>query len=70
MSLVFTASKKLTVKNKLTIKIFGLLTGTLAIGIVSSFIGLNTRQVLVISVFFTSVLGTLFFWDFRLGFGM
>jgi len=68
MSLVFTASKKLTVKNKLTIKIFGLLTGTLTIGIVSSFIGLNTRQVLVISVFFTSVLGTLFFWDFRLGF--
>ncbi|MEW6170680.1 MAG: SLC13 family permease [Candidatus Omnitrophota bacterium] len=38
------------------------------LGFSSSFIGLNTHQALAISIFLASILGTLFFWDFRLSF--
>ena len=38
------------------------------LGMSANFIGLNTRQALSISIFFCSILGTLFFWDFRLSF--
>jgi len=39
-----------------------------ALGFSSTFIGLNTHQALAISIFSVSILGTLFFWDFRLTF--
>jgi len=38
------------------------------LGIFTKTLGLNSQQALAISIFSTSVLGTLFFWDFRLGF--
>jgi len=41
---------------------------SLGTGILSRYIGLNSRQALAISIFSASVLGTLFFWDFRLSF--
>ncbi|MDP8259960.1 MAG: SLC13 family permease [Candidatus Gygaella obscura] len=37
-------------------------------GIIASKIGLNRQQVIAISIFSTSILGTLLFWDFRLSF--
>ncbi len=41
---------------------------SLGLGILTKQVGLSTHQALAISIFFASVLGTLFFWDFRLGF--
>jgi Na+/H+ antiporter NhaD/arsenite permease-like protein len=38
------------------------------LGFLTRNIGLDTRQALAISIFSASILGTLFFWDFRLGF--
>lgn len=38
------------------------------LGFLSKQIGLNNQQALSISIFFASILGTLFFWDFRLSF--
>jgi Na+/H+ antiporter NhaD/arsenite permease-like protein len=38
------------------------------LGFLSNRIGLSSQQALAISIFSASVLGTLFFWDFRLGF--
>lgn len=38
------------------------------LGLSSRFIGLNVHQALSIAVFSVSILGTLFFWDFRLAF--
>ncbi len=38
------------------------------LGIGSKAIGLNTPQALSVSIFSVSILGTLFFWDFRLSF--
>ncbi len=40
----------------------------LTAGILASKIGFTTQQVIAISIFSTSILGTLFFWDFRLSF--
>jgi Na+/H+ antiporter NhaD/arsenite permease-like protein len=41
---------------------------SLGLGILTKHIGLNSQQALAISIFSASILGTLFFWDFRLGF--
>ena len=41
---------------------------SLGLGIFTRHIGLNFQQAMSISIFSTSILGTLFFWDFRLGF--
>lgn len=41
---------------------------SLGLGIFTKHIGLNSQQALAISIFSASVLGTLFFWDFRLSF--
>jgi Na+/H+ antiporter NhaD/arsenite permease-like protein len=40
----------------------------LGLGIFTTHIGLNSQQALAISIFSASILGTLFFWDFRLSF--
>ena len=40
----------------------------LGLGVIAKNIGLTTHQALAISIFSTSILGTLFFWDFRLSF--
>jgi len=41
---------------------------SLGLGFLSKNIGLNPYQTTAISIFSASILGTLFFWDFRLGF--
>lgn len=41
---------------------------SLGLGFLTKHIGLNSQQALSISIFSASILGTLFFWDFRLGF--
>ncbi len=41
---------------------------SLAIGILTRGIGLNSNQAISIAIFSVSILGTLFFWDFRLSF--
>ncbi len=41
---------------------------SLSLGFLSRNIGLNFHQATAISIFSASILGTLFFWDFRLGF--
>lgn len=41
---------------------------SLGLGFLSRNIGLNSNQAIAISIFSVSILGTLFFWDFRLGF--
>jgi Na+/H+ antiporter NhaD/arsenite permease-like protein len=53
---------------KLTAKFIILILISVFLGLSAKFIGLNTRQALSISIFSCSVLGTLFFWDFRLSF--
>jgi len=45
-----------------------LITTSIGLGILTKSIGLNSQQALSISIFSTSILGTLFFWDFRLSF--
>ncbi|MFH1458139.1 MAG: SLC13 family permease [Candidatus Omnitrophota bacterium] len=47
------------------ILLFGLSVG---LGFATKSLGLNSQQALAVSIFCTSVFGTLFFWDFRLGF--
>lgn len=41
---------------------------SLGLGFFTKSIGLSSHQALAISIFSVSILGTLFFWDFRLGF--
>lgn len=41
---------------------------SLGLGFLTKNIGLNSHQATAISIFSASILGTLFFWDFRLGF--
>jgi len=51
------------------VKKFIILIGiSLGLGFLSTRIGLSLHQAIAISIFSASVLGTLFFWDFRLGF--
>lgn len=50
------------------IKLVILISLACLLGFVSKAIGMNTHQSLSISIFSASILGTLFFWDFRLSF--
>ncbi|MBU1630229.1 MAG: anion permease [Candidatus Omnitrophica bacterium] len=52
----------------LILKFILLLSISITLGLTSRNIGLNTSQALAISIFSISILGTLFFWDFRLAF--
>ena len=52
----------------LILKFILLLSISVTLGLTSRNIGLNTSQALAISIFSISILGTLFFWDFRLAF--
>ncbi len=45
-----------------------LITISLGLGFLTKNIGLNNQQALAVSIFSASMLGTLFFWDFRLSF--
>lgn len=45
-----------------------LITVSLGLGILTKHIGLSSHQATAISIFSVSILGTLFFWDFRLSF--
>lgn len=53
---------------KIAVKFMLLVFISFFLGINSRFLGLNTSQALAVSIFSCSVLGTLFFWDFRLSF--
>ncbi|MFH1655751.1 MAG: SLC13 family permease [Candidatus Omnitrophota bacterium] len=55
-------------KNAISLKFVILVTLAFGIGILSRGIGLTHHQALAISIFFSSILGTLFFWEFRLSF--
>ncbi len=46
-----------------------LITLPFLLGALTKNIGMNSQQALAISIFAVSILGTLFFWDFRLSFG-
>lgn len=54
--------------NNRILKLFILLGISIGVGCFSRTIGLNPHQSLAISIFLASVLGTLFFWEFRLSF--
>ncbi len=49
-------------------KFIALITIALLLGLGSRFAGLNFQQAMAISIFSASIMGTLFFWDFRLSF--
>lgn len=51
-----------------SIKFLLLISISVALGICSRYIGLNSHQSLAVAIFSVSILGTLFFWDFRLSF--
>jgi Na+/H+ antiporter NhaD/arsenite permease-like protein len=52
----------------LSLKLFFLFFLAFSLGIGASFSGMNAHQSLSIAIFSASILGTLFFWDFRLSF--
>ncbi|MBU1922677.1 MAG: hypothetical protein KJ710_00200 [Candidatus Omnitrophica bacterium] len=52
----------------LFLKLCSLFLLSLCLGFCARFLGMNTHQALSISIFSASILGTLFFWDFRLSF--
>ncbi|MBI4974743.1 MAG: hypothetical protein HZC19_02940 [Candidatus Omnitrophica bacterium] len=54
--------------NRFIFKFFVLLAMSIGSGLLGSRIGLNLQQSIAISIFSVSILGTLFFWDFRLSF--
>ena len=54
--------------NKMLKKFIILIGISLGLGILTKNTGLTTHQAMAISIFSASILGTLFFWDFRLGF--
>ncbi|MDP2044064.1 MAG: SLC13 family permease [Candidatus Omnitrophota bacterium] len=49
-------------------KLLSLFLLSFCLGICANFFGMNAHQALSISIFSASILGTLFFWDFRLSF--
>jgi len=49
-------------------KFFFLIAISLGLGFLTNHIGLNIHQSTAVAIFSASILGTLFFWDFRLGF--
>ena len=52
----------------LSLKLFSLFLLAFSLGACASFAGMNAHQSLSVGIFFASILGTLFFWDFRLSF--
>lgn len=50
------------------LKFFILIFISVSLGLLSRYLGLNNHQSLAVSIFLISMLGTLFFWDFRLSF--
>ncbi len=52
----------------LILKLISLVLITCLLGFISKAIGMNSHQALSVTIFFASILGTLFFWDFRLSF--
>ncbi|MFH0918450.1 MAG: SLC13 family permease [Candidatus Omnitrophota bacterium] len=52
----------------LSLKLFSLTLLSFFLGVSASFAGMNAHQALSIGIFSASILGTLFFWDFRLSF--
>lgn len=55
-------------KNKLIFKLIILIIITFIVGLIGKNFGLNSHQSLALSIFSLSILGTIFFWDFRLSF--
>jgi len=53
---------------KLALKLSALFLASCLLGLISRKIGMNFQQSLSITIFSSSILGTLFFWDFRLSF--
>lgn len=53
---------------KIIIKLIFLICIACLLGFFSKAIGMNSRQALSVTIFSASILGTLFFWDFRLSF--
>ncbi len=53
---------------RLSLKLFSLFILAFSLGAAASFFGMNAHQSLSIGIFSASILGTLFFWDFRLSF--
>lgn len=53
---------------RILIKFALLLSLSFFLGYLSRYLGFNVRQALSVSIFSASILGTLFFWDFRLSF--
>ena len=49
-------------------KIFLLVIISCTLGSLGSFLGLSAKQSIILAIFSMSILGTLFFWDFRLSF--
>ncbi len=52
----------------LSLKLLSLLLLSFSLGACANFSGMNAHQALSIGIFSASILGTLFFWDFRLSF--
>lgn len=61
-------NKSDTLMKNIILKFILLVFISTSLGFISKALGLNTPQVLAISIFSVSILGTLFFWDFRLSF--
>ena len=55
-------------KNKIIIKLILLIILAVGLGLGGNSIGLNSHQALAVSIFSMSIMGSLFFWDFRLSF--
>ncbi|MCX5704833.1 MAG: SLC13 family permease [Candidatus Omnitrophica bacterium] len=53
---------------KIVLKLITLVLISCLLGISSRLIGMSPKQSLSLAIFFASILGTLFFWDFRLSF--
>ncbi len=55
-------------KDKILVKVFILIAIVFTLGIVCRNLGFNSKQSLSVSIFAMSIMGTMFFWEFRLAF--
>jgi Na+/H+ antiporter NhaD/arsenite permease-like protein len=55
-------------RNKIIAKLLIIALVTFGIGLLGDILGFNSRQALSLSIFCLSILGTIFFWEFRLAF--
>ncbi|MFC1708980.1 SLC13 family permease [Candidatus Omnitrophota bacterium] len=55
-------------KDRIFIKVLSLIVIVFALGVVCRNLGFNAQQSLSVSIFAMSILGTIFFWEFRLAF--